>query len=60
MASEVDFALLDAWRAGDDRAGNELFERHFDSIHRFFDRKVSTVSDLEGLAKSLRDVVGVE
>ncbi len=40
MTSEDDFALLDAWRAGDDRAGNELFERHFDSIHRFFDRKV--------------------
>lgn len=28
-----------AWQGGDDRAGNELFERHFDSLYRFFASK---------------------
>jgi RNA polymerase sigma factor (sigma-70 family) len=35
-----DFDLLDAWRAGDARAGNELFQRHFDAVLRFFANKV--------------------
>ncbi len=35
-----DFALLDAWRAGDRVAGNTLFERHFESVSRFFKNKV--------------------
>ena len=35
-----DFSLLERWRAGDVDAGNELFERHFDSIQRFFSNKV--------------------
>jgi RNA polymerase sigma-70 factor (ECF subfamily) len=42
-----DFELLDAWRAGDTRAGNELFRRHFDSVCRFFRNKVGDgVEDL--------------
>jgi RNA polymerase sigma-70 factor (ECF subfamily) len=42
-----DFDLLDAWRGGDTDAGNELFERHFDSVCRFFRNKVSEgVDDL--------------
>lgn len=35
-----DEALLDRWRAGDARAGNALFERHFDAVYRFFVNKV--------------------
>lgn len=37
----TDFELLDAWRAGDNKAGNALFERHFDAVCRFFANKVS-------------------
>ena len=36
----TDFELLDAWRAGDRDAGNELFLRHFESVCRFFRNKV--------------------
>jgi len=36
-----DFVLLARWRDGDPAAGNELFERHFDAIFRFFTHKVS-------------------
>lgn len=38
MASDVE--LLRAWRAGDRRAGSELFARHFDTVRRFFVHKV--------------------
>ncbi len=37
---ETDFDLLDAWREGDKRAGNALFERHFDGLFRFFRYKL--------------------
>ncbi len=36
----TEFELLDAWRAGDRDAGNQLFERYFDAICRFFANKV--------------------
>lgn len=43
----TDGELLDAWRAGDRRAGRTLVERHFAAIHRFFHNKVSVgVEDL--------------
>jgi RNA polymerase sigma-70 factor (ECF subfamily) len=43
----TDAELLEAWRAGDRRAGRELFDRHFAKIHRFFHNKVATgVDDL--------------
>lgn len=32
----TDFELLDAWKGGDKAAGNALFQRHFDSVCRFF------------------------
>jgi RNA polymerase sigma-70 factor (ECF subfamily) len=32
--------LLDAWREGDTEAGNQLFQRHFQSVLRFFQNKV--------------------
>jgi RNA polymerase sigma factor (sigma-70 family) len=31
-----DIELLDAWRAGEEAAGNELFDRHFDDLYGFF------------------------
>lgn len=45
-----DFELLDAWREGDTRAGNELFNRHFDAICRFFANKSDT--DVEDLVQN--------
>jgi RNA polymerase sigma factor (sigma-70 family) len=42
-----DSDLIRAWRAGDGRAGSQLFERHFDSVRRFFRNKVDQgVEDL--------------
>ena len=34
-----DEALLLAWKGGDQRAGNELFHRHFEPVRRFFINK---------------------
>lgn len=48
MATDLD--LLERWRAGDRDAGNELFERHFDSICRFFENKLS--GDVEELVQA--------
>ena len=42
---EDDFALLDAWRDGDLEAGSRLFDRHFESIHRFLRHKVGDDTD---------------
>ncbi len=39
MASDRE--LLDAWARGERRAGNQLFQRHFDGLYRFFAAKVS-------------------
>lgn len=44
-AADDDLALLDAWRAGDEDAGQVLFERHFDSLYRFFETKLETEAD---------------
>jgi RNA polymerase sigma factor (sigma-70 family) len=46
-----DFALLDRWREGDAWAGNQLFERHFASVYRFFAHKVGGESDVADLAQ---------
>jgi RNA polymerase sigma-70 factor, ECF subfamily len=35
-----DAALVEAWRGGDRSAGSTLFERHYDSVVRFFRNKV--------------------
>jgi RNA polymerase sigma-70 factor (ECF subfamily) len=45
-----DLALLDRWRHGDGEAGNQLFQRHFDSIYRFFDHKVE--GDIDELVQA--------
>jgi DNA-directed RNA polymerase specialized sigma24 family protein len=36
-----DLELLDLWRAGDAKAGDTLFKRHFDSVYGFFETKCS-------------------
>lgn len=36
---EDDLVMLDQWRAGDSAAGNSLFQRHFESLYRFFESK---------------------
>lgn len=41
--------LLDRWCAGDTAAGNALFKRHFESVYRFFQRKVD--GDLDELVQ---------
>lgn len=41
MGEPSDSELLEAWRAGDQRAGQRLFERHAASIAFFFRNKVS-------------------
>lgn len=44
---ETDRELLRAWQDGDRRAGQRLFERHFDAIARFFRSKLGDdVQDL--------------
>jgi len=39
LAPRSDAELLASWRAGDQRAGKELFARYFDSVYRFFETK---------------------
>jgi RNA polymerase sigma factor (sigma-70 family) len=41
----ADSELLDRWRAGDHTAGQELFQRHFDSIYGFFETKCEREAD---------------
>lgn len=45
MTDASDTALLDAWRAGDKRAGNALLTRHFAVLLRFFQNKVGAEAD---------------
>ncbi|HEU0033899.1 MAG TPA: sigma-70 family RNA polymerase sigma factor [Kofleriaceae bacterium] len=42
---DADLELLERWRTGDTRAGQELFARHFASIYRFFEHKVGGDAD---------------
>ncbi len=42
---EQDAILLEAWRSGDDRAGERLFDRHADAVARFFENKVRDGAD---------------
>ncbi|MGH1340948.1 MAG: RNA polymerase sigma factor [Nannocystales bacterium] len=46
----ADFDLLTAWRGGDKSAGSELFERHFESLRRFF-RTKAPVNEVEDLVQ---------
>jgi len=47
-----DTELLQRWRAGDGAAGNELFQRCFAPIYRFFVNKTRSVADTEELTQS--------
>jgi RNA polymerase sigma factor (sigma-70 family) len=40
-----DLALLEHWRGGDARAGQDLFARHFADVYRFFQHKVGAEAD---------------
>ncbi|MEM7158688.1 MAG: sigma-70 family RNA polymerase sigma factor [Myxococcota bacterium] len=44
-AAASDLQLLEQWRAGDDGAGEALFERHFEALYRFFCNKVGREVD---------------
>ena len=46
----ADRQLLERWRAGDRRAGNQLFQRHFDAVSAFFETKVQR--DVEELVQA--------
>lgn len=41
----TDNELLEAWRGGDAQAGEQLVERHLESVHRFFSNKVRAATD---------------
>lgn len=45
MVSPSDAELLDAWAAGDTRAGSRLFNRYFLPVSRFFVNKVAQEPD---------------
>ncbi|MCX4241204.1 RNA polymerase sigma factor [Paraliomyxa miuraensis] len=45
MTAATDDELLAAWRAGDRRAGEQLFDRHFKALTRFFRNKVGPGGD---------------
>ena len=46
-----DESLLAQWRAGDKHAGNQLFERHFGGVRRFFANKIHDPQDAEDLVQ---------
>jgi RNA polymerase sigma factor (sigma-70 family) len=39
-----DFELLQAWQAGDDRSGEQLFRSHYKAVLRFFHNKAGTAA----------------
>lgn len=45
MTNASDLDLFERWRTGDREAGNQLIERHFDSICRFFENKAPDAAD---------------
>jgi len=45
VSTADDLSLLEAWRDGDKRAGEALFQRHFDSIYGFFETKCEAEAD---------------
>lgn len=47
---DIDFALLERWRGGDQGAGQELFTRHLPAMYQFFRHKVGP--DAEDLVQT--------
>jgi RNA polymerase sigma factor (sigma-70 family) len=45
MIMDDEVAQLEAWRAGDAKAGERLFRRHFDSVYWFFATKLDHGAD---------------
>jgi len=45
QVEDPDLALVERWRAGERDAGEQLFERHFDGLYRFFQSKSSGDAD---------------
>jgi len=43
--SDRDFELLERWRQGDGAASNELFARHYDSVRRFFEVRLTHAAE---------------
>lgn len=62
MASDwqQDAELLDAWRSGNDGAGERLFDRHADAVARFFENKVREGAEDLTQATFLRMIEGRE
>jgi RNA polymerase sigma factor (sigma-70 family) len=50
VSDDVDFALLSRWRDGDRSAGEQLFQRQFDHLYRFFASKCN--GDIDELVQS--------
>jgi RNA polymerase sigma factor (sigma-70 family) len=44
-APDPDLVLLERWRGGEKRAGEDLFARHFADIYRFFEHKTAGEAD---------------
>ncbi|MCA9708516.1 MAG: sigma-70 family RNA polymerase sigma factor [Myxococcales bacterium] len=53
-----DAELLDAWRSGDQAAGERLFDRHADAVARFFENKVCRGAEDLTQATFLRMIEG--
>lgn len=47
-----DLELLEAWRGGDTEAGNELVERHFTAVRRFFRNKLPATEVEDALQRT--------
>jgi RNA polymerase sigma factor (sigma-70 family) len=45
LPMSADEDLLEAWRSGDARAGEALFQRHFEPVRRFFANKVGAAGE---------------
>lgn len=41
----TDFELIERWGGGDSLAGNELVRRHYDSVFRFFELRLTHAAD---------------
>lgn len=42
---DADLLLVERWRSGDARAGQDLFARHFADVYRFFEHKLGPDAD---------------
>lgn len=45
----TDLELLQAWQRGDTKGGNDLYQRYFATVHRYFANKVGSERDVEDL-----------